>query len=283
MSKALTLSIVIPVYNEESYINACLEAISRQTVQPDEVLIVDNNSTDETVAIAKRYSFVTVISESRQGVSYAHRTGMSAATGDIIGRIDADTLVSDNWVATAKQSFNNESILAVAGPNGHYDFPFPNAALWLEDKLLKGALRLGYDFLFGCNMAMRRSLWHTFESRLCHADDMFEDMDLVAHMREDGLRPAYNPGMKVMVSARRVADRPADFIRYIHGHVRTARYHNRITVGAWYAEIMFTFFYLLARPVYQAFDPVSRRLSMKRLLTRSAIRPNPLKPRVDEI
>ena len=51
--KALTLSIVIPVFNEERYIKACLDSIAAQTVKLDEVIVVDNNSTDKTVLIAK--------------------------------------------------------------------------------------------------------------------------------------------------------------------------------------------------------------------------------------
>ena len=53
----LTLSIVIPVFNEQRYIKACLDSIAAQTVKPDEVIVVDNNSTDKTVQIAKKYKF----------------------------------------------------------------------------------------------------------------------------------------------------------------------------------------------------------------------------------
>src|SRR6185437_1716246 len=61
--KPLTLSLVIPAYNEERYIKHCLDAIASQTVTPMEVFVVDNNSTDSTAAIAKNYEFVQVLSE----------------------------------------------------------------------------------------------------------------------------------------------------------------------------------------------------------------------------
>lgn len=281
MLKPLTLSIVIPVYNEESYIGACLEAISRQTEQPDEVLVIDNNSSDQTAAIASRYSFVTIVHESQQGVAYAHRTGMSSANSDIIGRIDADTVLSTTWVEEVKRSMSDASVSAMVGPNGHYDFVLPRTGLWIEDKLLRGALMLGYDFLFGCNMAIRRSLWYQLEPSLCYANDIFEDMDLVQHMKDAGVSPQYNPHMKVMVSARRVGDTPRDFIYYIHGHVRTARRHGRPIVGAYYAEAWFTFFYLLAKPLHTCFDPSTRRPSLKKFMSPAAPRPNPLLPDLD--
>lgn len=276
MSKALTLSIVIPVYNEESYIGTCLDAIANQTRLPDEVLVVDNNSTDKTVSIASSYPFVTIIHETRQSVMYAHKTGMNAATGDIIGRIDADTILDEHWSEEVVRSFADQNIRAVVGPNGHHDFVFPKTGRWLEDKLLKGALRLGYDFLFGCNMAIRRSTWEHFEPELCEDKDIFEDMDLVAHMAAQNVAPTYNPNMTVMISARRVGDSPRAFLRYIHGHVRTARKHNASLIGAFYAEIWFTFFYAMAKPLHMCFDPVTRRPSLQKFIIPSEARPNPL-------
>ena len=61
VSKNFSLSIIIPVYNEESHLRQCLDAIAKQIEKPDEVIVVDNNSTDETVQIAKSFSFVKVL------------------------------------------------------------------------------------------------------------------------------------------------------------------------------------------------------------------------------
>jgi glycosyltransferase involved in cell wall biosynthesis len=85
------ISIVIPVYNEAERIAACLESIAAQTVTPLEVIVVDNNSTDATVSIARSFPFVRVITAKCQGVIHARNRGFNAARGEIIGRIDADT------------------------------------------------------------------------------------------------------------------------------------------------------------------------------------------------
>src|SRR5687767_1835934 len=99
MNTRLRVSLVIPAYNEESHLRACLDAVAAQTVRPFEVIVVDNNSTDTTVAIARSYSFVAVMHESQQGIVYARNAGFNAARGDIIARIDADTHLSPNWIA----------------------------------------------------------------------------------------------------------------------------------------------------------------------------------------
>src|SRR5689334_13492261 len=96
----LRVSFVIPVYNEAEQIADCLQAIAQQTVAPFEVLVIDNNSNDGTAAVAANFPFVKVLRERRQGVVYARDRGCNAAKGDIIARIDADTIISEDWVET---------------------------------------------------------------------------------------------------------------------------------------------------------------------------------------
>src|SRR5579885_2998873 len=115
MKQALTLSIVIPVYNEEHHIKACLDAIATQTVKPDEVIVVDNNCTDNTVKIAKTYSFVKVVPEPVQGRTAARNCGFNTATCDIIGRIDADSILLPNWVERVLVDFSDPTVSGVTG------------------------------------------------------------------------------------------------------------------------------------------------------------------------
>ena len=107
--KALSLSIVIPVYNEEHHIRACLDAIAAQTVRPDEVIVVDNNSTDRSMEIVQEYPFVRIVREPRQGIVYTRNAGFDAAKCAIIGRIDGDTVLPVNWVARVKWFYANSS------------------------------------------------------------------------------------------------------------------------------------------------------------------------------
>src|SRR5579864_186510 len=116
LNKTLTLTIVIPAYNEQSYLAACLDSIAEQTVLPHEVFVVDNNSTDGTLKVAKDYSFVKILREPKQGVFFAARRGFNAARSDIIGRIDADTILPPNWVETVQAGLQDNRVAAVTGP-----------------------------------------------------------------------------------------------------------------------------------------------------------------------
>jgi glycosyltransferase involved in cell wall biosynthesis len=276
-TKALTLSIVIPVYNEENYIGRCLEAIQQQTHPPDEVLIIDNNSTDATIDIARQFPFTRVLVEPKQGLFHARQTGMDAARGDIIGRIDADTFVDTAWVAEVKKGFENPTLSAVTGPFAYHDMPLPEVGLRLDLAARRIVTMGGYSFLAGANMAMRRQAWHMISGELCNKPYLFEDIDIVQHLREHGLTPLYNPRMRAAMSSRRYADKPRDFVKYIGGHTRTLQYHNQPTPwGVHFAEGIFSLGYVILKPLHHAFDPVERRLSMTRLMDDREARPDPM-------
>lgn len=88
MYQGKTVSVVMPAYNEENGVAQTVTAFKEHQFV-DEVIVVDNNSTDRTAEIAIR-SGATVIREPRQGYGHACRTGLSAATGDLIVLTESD-------------------------------------------------------------------------------------------------------------------------------------------------------------------------------------------------
>ena len=88
------ISIIIPAYNAEKTLKKCIKSVLRQTYKNYELIIVDDGSEDNTVAIsdfyAERYSAVQVIHSENQGVSSARNLGMEKAIGDYILFLDAD-------------------------------------------------------------------------------------------------------------------------------------------------------------------------------------------------
>jgi glycosyltransferase involved in cell wall biosynthesis len=177
------VSIVIPVYNEQKYIRNCLRSIEEQTVKPLEVIVVDNNSTDNTVKIAQSFKFVRVINESRQGIIPARTAGCNAAKGDVIARLDADTILSKDWVERVAGHFARDDILVglggVAGlaelsPPGRFWFK------WVLDHIRKSDIKR-YETLhmYGHNMAFRRHAWDKIKKLLSDgSDSVLEDLDL---------------------------------------------------------------------------------------------------------
>lgn len=179
----LTLSLVIPVFNEENQIESCLKSIENQTVMPDEVIVVDNNCNDRTIEIVEKFKFVKVIKESRQGRGYARTTGFNEAKGDIIGRIDADSRLSNNWVEHVKNKFEEDDSLAGLTGLGITSF------LPLISSLKTTLFSRGYFWyvhagfhtitMWGANMAVRRNAWNEISEKVINDDDkVHEDQDV---------------------------------------------------------------------------------------------------------
>lgn len=182
MRNQLTLSIIIPAYNEEHYLKSCLDSIARQTQPPDEVIVVDNNSTDGTVAIAEQYDFVTIIQERRQGRGYARSAGFDAATSTIIGRIDADSVLAPDWVERVRHIFTTRAIDGVTGLARVAMLPriqWPKSVLWTWAYTQWSVAENGYELLWGANMAIRAGAWQAVRGKVCNDDSVVhEDQDV---------------------------------------------------------------------------------------------------------
>jgi glycosyltransferase involved in cell wall biosynthesis len=186
-NKKLTLSIVIPVFNEEDYLSDCLDSIAAQSEVPDEVIVVDNNCTDASTEIAGKYPFVKIIKETKQHQAFAQKTGFNLAGGEILGRIDADTVLPENWVKAVKQHFADDPDLqAVTGTPWPYDvfskrlsaaiFMFyHNLASWLA----------GRQMIWGANAAIRASAWRGIKDKVLQRADIWEDYDLSLLMNNE--------------------------------------------------------------------------------------------------
>lgn len=220
-----TLAIIIPAYNEEKYIKPCLESITTQLNQPDEVIVVDNNSKDKTAEIAHTFH-VKVVTEEKQGMTNARNKGLNTSTSDILGRIDADTILLPGWTDVVKESFKDPDVVGVTGPVEFYEFSGwsvpKNILQHLQDIIYFQTARavLKHDVLCGPNMAIRANAWKKIKNDVCDKDHLYhEDTDLTAHISQYG-KIVFNPKMKVKISARTVFrfNRLPDYaIRHIKG------------------------------------------------------------------
>ncbi len=98
--KSIKISIIIVTYNSIHDIDNCLKSILKQTIQPFEIIIVDNKSTDNTERhIQDIYPFVhLIINETNEGYGKANNLGVKHAVGDIIVILNPDTIVTETWL-----------------------------------------------------------------------------------------------------------------------------------------------------------------------------------------
>ena len=111
MMKNLFLSIIIPVYNVESYLTRCLESIMNQNTKNCEIILVDDGSKDNSGAICDKYAAkfqnIICIHKENGGLSDARNVGMKYATGEYIWFIDSDDYVTDECLDKLKEELKN--------------------------------------------------------------------------------------------------------------------------------------------------------------------------------
>ncbi len=116
-----SISIIIPVFNEQEHIKKCLDRIleikkTSMYAGSVQIIVVDNGSTDNTKKILLEYrSKILIINEPRKGTGFARQRGLECATGNYIACIDADCLPSENWIKTAMKIFKDEKVNSIAG------------------------------------------------------------------------------------------------------------------------------------------------------------------------
>jgi glycosyltransferase involved in cell wall biosynthesis len=109
------VSVILLTRDSAATVQRSIESIFQQTHQPDEVVVVDGNSKDNTRDIVKKYP-VKLITEPGLGFGYARNIGVKNATGDIVFFLDSDCYAEPNWIENALPHFDsNPEIVGVTG------------------------------------------------------------------------------------------------------------------------------------------------------------------------
>jgi glycosyltransferase involved in cell wall biosynthesis len=218
----MTISVVIATYNRAALLDTALAALRRQQFAPgDEVLVVDNASTDETARVVRLASGdfpvpLRYLHEAEPGKTPALNTGLAAARGDILALTDDDVLVADDWIAAIRRAFASPDVALVGGrvdPRWEREAP-----RWLrvEQHGVYGpmcsplallhygeAQELGARTAIGANMAVRRAVLDAvggFAPHLGRVRDTLlcgEDHDFCQRVVAAGYRGEYRPEIRV--------------------------------------------------------------------------------------
>jgi glycosyltransferase involved in cell wall biosynthesis len=118
----MKISVVIPTYNSAATIKATLDSVMAQTASPHEILVMDDGSTDNTLALLKGYEGrITIFSQLNQGVAQARNVLCRHVRGDLVAFLDHDDVWHPNYLA-AQQSLFEKYPAAVAFFTGHENF-----------------------------------------------------------------------------------------------------------------------------------------------------------------
>ena len=200
------ISVVIPSYNDADFLEVCLAALADQVRPPDEIIVVDNASTDATAAIA-RAAGARVVYEPLHGIWPAAAAGYDAAAGEVIARLDADSVPPADWLLHLETILaTSPQIDVVTGPGDFYGcnalVGFLGRTLYIGGYFWAIGMLLGNPPVFGSNFAMRRAVWSGARDRVHRArSDIHDDFDLSCVL-DPSVTVAYEATLRVKISAR---------------------------------------------------------------------------------
>lgn len=237
------LSIILPTFNRATVLGRALTALLRQTAEPAsyEVVVIDNNSSDNTAAVAASFTDprIRLLSEPRQGLSYARNAGVDAARGEMVAFTDDDVEAAPDWVETILDLLARDS--EIDGVGGRvlpvWECGRPQwltrehwAPLGLQDH---GHAPTTFDRqhpigLIGANVAFRRGVFDRIGAfspavqRVKNGIGSTEDHEFLTRLYGAGGRMLYHPRMLVL--ARVPADR-CDRAYHRQWHEGHGRFH----------------------------------------------------------
>ncbi len=190
------ISIIVRTKNEERWIGSCLEAIGRQTRTDFEVVLVDNESSDRTVAKALQYGVRLVsIPEFKPGA--AINRGIEAADGDVIVCLSGHCIpVDEHWLANLVAGLDDETVGGVYGRQEPLAF---TPDLDKRDLLITFGLdprvQVKDSFFHNANSAFRKSTWERFP--FDEEVSNIEDRIWASQVQGAGMKILYEPDASV--------------------------------------------------------------------------------------
>lgn len=191
-----TLSLIMTVFNEGDSIRAVLDSLAAQTRQPDEIVIVDGGSTDDTVTIMQGYTTrlpLRILEHPGCNISEGRNIAIQAATGAVIAATDAGTRLPTDWVEQISAPFADDPALHVvagffhADPQTPFEVAMGASVLPLEDEISPESFLPSSR-----SVAFRKTAWEGvggYPEWLDFCEDLVFDINLHTHYAPFGWAP----------------------------------------------------------------------------------------------
>ena len=192
------ITVAIPCYNGAAYVHYAIESLLAQTHPADEILVIDDGSTDESAAVVRRYPVRLVQHKQNKGLATARNTAIAQAQGDIVAFIDVDAFADRNCLEVLLNGYSAPQIGGVGGQGIEVNVR-SLADRWRKAHASQSHGRAPKDvpFLYGLCMSFRRKALHQIGGFDVAFRTNGEDMDIGLRLNAAGFRLRYLPDAKV--------------------------------------------------------------------------------------
>lgn len=184
------LSIIVPVYNVEEYLEECLDSLVIQDISHDEyeIICVDDGSTDKSGKIldlyAENYTNIVVVHKENGGVSSARNCGIDIAKGQYIWFVDSDDLIKDNCLATIKQKiiedkYDTIRVLAYSFNHGDNKLPLNNVS---TDMCQRGIKNFLWTYIIKREHIVKNAIY--LDTKIVYAEDAIYMLQLAPFLKK---------------------------------------------------------------------------------------------------
>lgn len=194
------VSLYIPCYNAQEYIDKCLEGILRQTYPIDEILVIDDSPTDETAEIVSRFPVTLIQRREKLGLPSARNAAFRQARNDFVAALDADSVPEPEWMERLMENFTEGNIVGVGG---RLIEKYTDAIAdrwrevhmkqhWGEEKITNPIFLFGSNGIFKKEALLKVGLFNEKKYRIS-----YEDVDISLRLKREGYKLVYEPQAQV--------------------------------------------------------------------------------------
>jgi glycosyltransferase involved in cell wall biosynthesis len=189
------VTMYVPCYNAAKTLDECLKGVLGQSHPIDEVIIVDDGSTDETVAIASRYPVKIIRHPRNLGLAASRNTAFRAARNEFVAAVDADVVLDADWLENIMRNLSDPAIAGACGKlTERYQCSLADRWRAAHCKQHFGEERiLNPDFLYGSNNVLRADAVMKIGLYDPRYKSNYEDVNLSNRLRAAGYNILYQP------------------------------------------------------------------------------------------
>lgn len=191
----MKVSLYIPCFNVKIYLKACLEAVLEQSYPIEEILVIDDGSTDSTLEIARQFPVKIIKHAFNKGLASSRNTAIKNAKGDFLASLDADCVPQKDWLEKLMVNFSSSKIAGVGGrlqEGSTTKITKQWRAVHMKQEWGEKKTN-AIPFLFGSNSVFRKDILINLGGYNENYRNNYEDVDISQRVKKAGYTLVYEP------------------------------------------------------------------------------------------